>query len=101
MLTMWSSQRSQPDEKIQEERQEEKEMNTPAVCMLDYGLVVVILAMLLWCVYSVVQIRRLSILAEYYKVHVCFLTDALYGPVPPESYAELCDQLRDDLYKAW
>ena len=76
-------------------------MNKPAVSMLDYGLVVVILAMLLWCVYSVVQIRRLSLVAEYNKTHVCFLTDVIYGPVPPATIEEMCDALREDLHAEW
>ena len=98
---MWSSQRSQPDEKLQEERQEEEEMNKPAVSMLDYGLVVAILAMLLWCVYSIVQIRRLSLVAEYNEQHLCFLTDAMFGPVEQGRQGELCDMLREDIHETW
>ena len=74
-------------------------MNKLDINLADYTIAVAILAMILTSIYSVIQVNRLSKVAEYNKEHVCFLTDVIYGPV--KNMAELCDTLREDLYEEW
>ena len=76
-------------------------MNKSDINLADYAIVVVILAMVMTSIYSIIQIQRLSKVAEYNKTHVCFLTDVIYGPVPPATIEEMCDALREDLHEEW
>ena len=79
----------------------EMEINKQDINLADYAIAVAILAMILTSIYSVIQVNRLSKVAEYNKEHVCFLTDVIYGPVPPENMEEMCDALREDLHEEW
>ena len=69
--------------------------------LMDFVFVGILLSACILIVWNTIQIQQTKKVAEYNKAHSCFLTDALYGPVPPESYTELCDQLRQDVYKSW
>ena len=69
--------------------------------LMDFVFVGILLSACILIVWNTIQIQQVKTIAEYNKEHVCFLTDVIYGPVPPATMEEMCDALREDLHKEW
>jgi hypothetical protein len=77
------------------------EKKQPDLNLLDCAFVGMILIAIFLLVWNIVQTQQVKSVAEYNKEHVCFLTDVIYGPVPPATMEEMCDVLREDLHEEW
>ncbi|MDP6769154.1 MAG: hypothetical protein QF704_00480 [Anaerolineales bacterium] len=68
---------------------------------IDVAISCLVVVIVLFSAWNTIATIRINKQMEMNKAHLCVITDFMFGPVPPESQEELCDQLREDIYNTW
>jgi len=68
---------------------------------IDVAISCLVVVIVLFSAWNTIATIRINKQIEMNKAHLCFITDFMFGPVPPESQEELCDMLRKDIHETW
>ena len=69
--------------------------------LVDATIILVALGLITMVIFNTIRINSLKKEADLTMPHVCFLTEMVFGPVPPEAKVEACNTLREKLQESW